>query len=130
MWERRAQIKDRLLNEHRKTESLLLPYMELVLGEYEKELERYSGDIGEFIANVEEHWYPHVEFEEKEVLPAIFGHPIVNELLAEHKKIKELIEKAKRVKSMGEKVAVLRELVLAIKNHIKKENDVIPGLLY
>ena len=45
-------------------------------------------------------------------------------------KIKELLEKAKRVKSMEEKVAVLRELVLAIKNHIKKENDVIPGLLY
>ncbi len=130
MWERRAQIKDRLLNEHRKIELLLLPYMELVLGEYEKEPERYSGDVGEFIANVEEHWYLHAKWEEKEVLPVISGHPIIDELLAEHRKIKELIEKAKRVKSMEEKVAVLRELVLAIKNHIKKENDVIPGLLY
>jgi hemerythrin-like domain-containing protein len=63
----------------------------------------------------------HFGLEERVVFPAVAGHPLVPELIGEHRKLEALIAGLREDPSES----LLREFVALLRNHIRREENVL-----
>ncbi len=63
----------------------------------------------------------HFGLEEGVVFPAVAGHPLVPELIGEHRKLEALIAGLRKEPSES----LLREFVALLRNHIRREENIL-----
>ncbi|PLJ77519.1 hemerythrin domain-containing protein [Infirmifilum sp. SLHALR2] len=127
--ERREAVREEWLRQHGRVEENVISYADYVLSEYEKEPEKYSKHINNFIERVEELLYPHDQWEEEKAFALFRGHPLVNALTLQHREIEQLLSGAKSEVNPVRKVQMLKTFLEVLRIHVKAENEQLIPML-
>ncbi len=122
-------MKDRLLTEHKVVEKALIQYLNML----RSSLPRSSvsaEQLDRIFETLERYLIPHIDFEEKEVLPLLRNEELANELSREHNEILNVLRLARRGEDVLRRVELLEHLASLLSRHLEKEESrMLPQIL-
>lgn len=122
-------VRDRLLTEHKVVEKALIQYLDMLRSSLPKGSVS-TEQLDRIFETLERYLVPHIDFEEKEVLPLLRDEDLASELSREHDEILQVLRRAKRVEDVLKRMELLERLANRLARHLEKEETMmLPQIL-